>query len=189
MDLNRFSKIELHSVNAAKPENILFRDRIETTVLFYLHRHVGLSIIYTFIMETNCLLRHNIIKDRIAMNPEKVVDVAIRLWEQMATEIISIVGESGFNSLYSRSIFLTQSKFPWVGTSLKPPLTDQRFAELKIDFEGQTPAQASEANCLLLITFTDILASLIGEQLTTTILSSAWGNNASGKISKEFQNE
>ncbi len=139
-------------------------------------------------METNCLLRHNIIKDRIAMNPEKVVDVAIKLWEQMATEIILIVGESGFNSLYSRSIFLTQSTFPWVGTSLKS-LTDQRFAELKMDFEGQTPAQASEANCLLLITFTDILASLIGEQLTTTILSSAWGNNASGKISKEFQNE
>jgi hypothetical protein len=140
-------------------------------------------------METNCLLRHNIIKDRIAMNPEKVVDAAIKLWEQMAIEITSIVGESGFNSLYSRSIFLTQSTFPWLAASSKSPLIDQRFAELKKDFEGQAPAQASEANYLLLITFTDILASLIGEQLTTTILSSAWGNNASGKTSKEFKNE
>ncbi|CAG9931781.1 hypothetical protein [Candidatus Nitrotoga arctica] len=140
-------------------------------------------------METNCLLRHNIIKDRIAMNPAKVVDAAIKLWEQMATEIISIVGESGFNSLYSRSIFLTQSTFPWVGTSLKSPLTDQRFAKLKVNFEGQTPAHASEANTLLLITFTDILASLIGEKLTTTILRSAWGNDASVGTSKEFKNE
>ena len=110
------------------------------------------------------------------MNSDKVVDAAIKMWEQMAIEIISIVGESGFNSLYSRSIFLTQSTFPWVGISSKSPLTDQRFAELKMEFEGQTPAQAREANSLLLITFTDILASLIGEQLTTTILRSAWGN-------------
>ena len=47
--------------------------------------------------------------------------------------------------------------------------------------ERQTPAQASEANRLLLITFTDILASLIGEQLTTSILRLAWANDASDK--------
>ena len=123
------------------------------------------------------------------MHPENVVDAAIKLWEQMATEIISIVGESGFNSLYSRSIFLTQSTFPWVAASTQSPLTNQRFAELKMNFEGQTPAQAIEANSLLLITFTDILASLIGEQLTNTILRSAWGNDATSKTNKEFQNE
>ena len=123
------------------------------------------------------------------MQPENVVDAAIKLWEQMATEIISIVGESGFNSLYSRSIFLTQSTFPWVTASTKSPLTDQRFAELKMNFEGQTPAQAIEANSLLLITFTDILASLIGEQLTNTILRSAWGNDATDRTKKEFKNE
>jgi hypothetical protein len=44
----------------------------------------------------------------MAMNPEKVVDIAIDLWEQLAREIISIVGESGFYSLYARSIYLTQ---------------------------------------------------------------------------------
>lgn len=137
-------------------------------------------------METNYLQRHNLIKNRIAMNPEKVGEDAIKLWEEMASEIISIVGESGFNSLYARSIFLTQSTFPWLMSNFK---TDHRFEELKIIFEGQTPTQAIEANSLLLITFTDILASLIGEQLTTTILRSAWGNDASGKTTKEFKNE
>lgn len=112
------------------------------------------------------------------MNPEKVVDAAIKLWEQMATEIISIVGESGFNSLYSRSIFLTQSTFPWVAASSESLQIDQRLAVLKMNFEGKTPGQASEANSLLLITFTDILASLIGEKLTTTILRSAWGRKS-----------
>jgi hypothetical protein len=63
-----------------------------------------------------------------------------------------------------------------------------------MSLEGQTPAQASEANRLLLITFTDILAALIGEQLTTSILRLAWGseellpghpNDASDRVGDE----
>ena len=107
------------------------------------------------------------------------MDAAIKLWEQMATQIISIVGEDGFNSLYTRSLFLNQTTFPWLAASQLAPQTEQRFAELKASLEGQTPAQASEANSLLLITFTDILASLIGEQLTTRILGLAWGTDIS----------
>ncbi|MDQ3187124.1 MAG: hypothetical protein M3Q16_11860 [Pseudomonadota bacterium] len=125
----------------------------------------------------------------MAQHTEKVADAAINLWEQMATQIVSIVGEDGFNSLYARSIFLSQSTFPWLAASPLAPQTDQRFAELKMNFEGQTPAQASEANTLLLITFTDVLASLIGEQLTTRILHLAWSNSVSNKADKEFKNE
>jgi hypothetical protein len=141
------------------------------------------------LMETNDLLLHQIIKSSMAQHPEKVADAAINLWEQVATQIISIVGEAGFNSLYARSVFLTQSTFPWLAAGPLLPQTDHRFAELKLSLEGQTPAQASEANSLLLITFTDILASLIGEELTTSILCRAWGYDASKKPGKEFQNE
>ncbi|BBP05255.1 hypothetical protein TPL01_23940 [Sulfuriferula plumbiphila] len=56
-------------------------------------------------METRDLLRHQIIKSRMAQHTEKVADAAINLWEQMAIQIISIVGEGGFNSLYARSVF------------------------------------------------------------------------------------
>jgi len=136
-------------------------------------------------MEINDLLRQQIIKSLMAQHPEKVADAAINLWEQMSIQIISIVGEGGFNSLYVRSLFLTQSTFPW----LPPPQADHRFAQLKVSLEGQTPTLASEANHLLLITFTDILATLIGEQLTTSILRSAWGNDVSDRAGKEFDNE
>lgn len=139
-------------------------------------------------METNDFLRHQIIKSLMAQHTEKVADASIILWEQMATQIISIVGESGFNSLYARSVFLTRSTFPWLAAGPLPPQADQRFAGLKMSLEGR-PAQASEANSLLLITFTDILASLIGEQLTTNILRSAWGNDASDSADKELKNE
>ena len=93
----------------------------------------------------------------MARPPEKIADASISLWEQMATQIISIVGEEGFSSLYARSVFLAQASFPWLATPQPPPHTDHRFGKLKISLEGQTPALAREAHNLLLITFTGIL--------------------------------
>jgi len=122
---------------------------------------------------TSDLLRQQIVKRRMAQPTEEVADAAINLWEHLATQIISIVGEGGFNSIYARSVFLTQSTFPWLAADSLSPQTDHRFAELKISLEGQTPEQTNAGNSLLLITFTDILASLIGEQLTSLILRSA----------------
>lgn len=140
-------------------------------------------------MDTSDLLRHQIIKSLTAQRTDNVADAAVRLWEQMATQIISIVGEGGFNSLYARSVFLTRTTFPWLAAGALPPQAEQRFAGLKTSLEGQTPTQASAASSLLLLTFTDILAALIGEQLTTRILRSAWGDDASDNAGKEFENE
>lgn len=120
---------------------------------------------------TGMSLRHEMINGIMAQHTE--VDAAIDLWEQMATQLIAIVGEDGFNSLFARSVFLTQSTFPWLAAPASR--ADHRFADLKTSLEGQTPAQAVKASRSLLITFTDILASLIGEQLTNNILSMAWG--------------
>jgi hypothetical protein len=58
-----------------------------------------------------------------------------------------------------------------------------------MSFEAQSPAQVREANSLLLITLTDILASLIGEQLTARILSLAWDVEISNETGEEFKSE
>lgn len=139
-------------------------------------------------METNNALRHQIIKNLMAQRTEKIAYAAIAVWEQMAKQIIAIVGQDGFDSLYARSVYLTQPTVPWLAAGLLSPQTEQRFAELKLCFDGQDPAQIRDANALLLITFTDILSVLIGEQLTTKILRSAWGADASGEAGKELKN-
>jgi hypothetical protein len=140
-------------------------------------------------MKTSHLPRHQIIKSRLADHSENAADVAVNLWTQLASQLISIVGEGGFDSLYARSVFLSQSKFPWLSTDLSFDQPDHRFAELKSNLEKQSSVQASEASILLLITFTDILVTLIGEQLASSILRSAWGNDASDRAGKEFKNE
>ena len=140
-------------------------------------------------METSDVLRHQKIKRLTAQHTGKVADAAMGLWAQVATQIISIVGEGGFDSLYARSVFLTQSTFPWLAANSASLQADHRFAHLKMSLEGQTPALARDANSLLLITFTDILASLVGEPLTARILDSAWGSEAQDMAGKEFKNE
>lgn len=138
-------------------------------------------------MDTNDLLRHQIVKSLPLLQTEKISDAAVSVWEQMAVQIISIVGEGGFSSLYSRSLVLTQSTFFWLEFDPHSTQIEHRFAELKMCLEKQTPAHAREANLMLLITFTDILASLIGEQLTTSILRLAWDYDAVDSAGKEIK--
>ncbi len=140
-------------------------------------------------METNAFHRHKLINSLMAQEAEKVVENAINLWDQLAIQVIAIVGEGGFNALYLRSVFLTQATFPWLAADSPMPQTDHRFTASKLNLEEQKPDQAREANCLLLITFTDILASLIGEELTSSILRSAWCNNASDSAGSELNND
>ncbi len=140
-------------------------------------------------METNVLSRHQLIQRLTAPHTDKVADAEIQLWAQMATQIISIVGEGGFDSLYARSVYLSQSTFPWLAASSGHSPSSHRFADLKTSLEGQPSALASEANCLLLTTFTDILATLVGEPLMARILDSAWDHHAQDRAGKEFKNE
>lgn len=140
-------------------------------------------------MDMNSTLRHQMIENLTVRHSDNIADAAVLLWEQIASKIISIVGEGGFNSLYARSVFLSQPSFPWLAACPLSPQPDQRFAELKKCFEAQAAAQACVANALLLITFTDILASLIGEALTTRILRSAWGNDAPDQTDKDFKHD
>lgn len=137
-------------------------------------------------MQTSHLLRHQMIIGLAEPDAEKMVDAAIERWEQMASQIISIIGEGGFNSLSERSVILTQATFPWLLSNALQSSADHRFIALKASLEGQTASLAIEANRQLLITFTDILASLIGEQLTTRILRSAWGHKPQPLIDKEI---
>lgn len=139
-------------------------------------------------METADLPRHLLIQSLIASHTEKFADDAVNLWELLATQLIFVIGEAGFSSIYARSVFVCHASYSWLEASALSPYGKHRFAELKSSLQGQRPEEASAANRLLLITFTDILASLIGELLTERILRSAWSHAAVG-ADKESKNE
>lgn len=135
------------------------------------------------------MLRHQIIKRHLARQSGTKADGAIRLWTPMAAKIISIVGEGGFNALYEKSLHQVQSQFTWLRVNTPLQINEHQFNYLHTSLSAQQPAHAHEASTVLLITFTDLLASLIGEQLTISILRSAWGSDQMDDIFEELNNE
>lgn len=131
--------------------------------------------------------RQQLIRKAVTQRPEAIADVTTHLWERLASELISIIGEGGFQSLYSRSTHLNGVAFPWMVRNNPGKETASRFATLKMCLEGRDFTEASEASIALLNTFVDILALLIGEDLTTSILRSAWGDDALDIAGKELR--
>ena len=147
------------------------------------------SSITHFFMQTIDMLRHLLIKRATTQRHENGLDAGVDLWRQMAAQLILIIGSGGFDSLYARSLYLGRATYPWLGAGSAPSETDHAFSDLQTSLQMQSPTLARDANCLLLITFTDILASMIGERLTTRILDSAWATGAQDTPNKETNNE
>ena len=138
-------------------------------------------------LETADLPRHLLIHSLVASQAEKLADDSVNLWDLLATQLVLTIGEAGFGSIYARSVFICHASYPWLNGGALSPYGKHRFAELKSSLQGQRPEDASAANRLLLITFTDILASLIGESLTERIVRLAWSPAAG--VAKESENE
>ncbi|CAN5357813.1 hypothetical protein BH11PSE11_BH11PSE11_20060 [soil metagenome] len=131
--------------------------------------------------------RAHIIRQIILQQSGTTLDVSIHLWERLAVEIASIIGEVGFQTLYARSAHLVRQNHAWLTADLVVLTAGSPFANLKLNLETRDRAEASEASIALLTTFLDILAVLIGELLTASILRSAWGDDAWHIAAKELE--
>jgi len=117
------------------------------------------------------------ISKAILRRPEALVDVTVSLWEKLAVELVSLIGDGGFQSVYLRSGMLAAARYPWIVLDSSLHQTDLQFAGLRNSLEGRDLTEAGEASIVLLSTFLDILTSLIGELLMTNLLHSAWGDD------------
>jgi hypothetical protein len=106
--------------------------------------------------------------------PEDIGAASLQLWEHLARELISIIGEAGFESLYSRCGFLLQDEFPWLQLSKSSSQISTRLHDLKKQLDQQELALAERASRALLDTFIRLLSGLIGAGLTRNILQVAW---------------
>lgn len=137
-------------------------------------------------MKTTENSRRQLIASALAQHPDTVAQTAVRLWRQLAPELISIIGEGGFKSLYARSILLASRQYPWLAHDATKPAGQESFAELQACLQGQDAPQAGLASLALFTIFLDVLASLIGEELTTHLLHSAWSKETSDTPAKDL---
>ena len=118
--------------------------------------------------------RQQIISRIAVREAQELADLAPRWWAAIASELIPLVGLDGFFALYFRSISLTRARFPWIGSHK----SDLSFMSLKHSLETRNADDALEASVELLVQFTNILDTLIGEFLTSGIISAAWRHDA-----------
>jgi hypothetical protein len=123
--------------------------------------------------------------DRRGADAHAVAEAVLRLWIQAACELALLIGQGGVRAIYARSLHLARSSYPWLPEAADPTQSDPPFTELRVTLERQAAPEALEAGTAFLVTFTDLLATLIGEALTTGLMNSAWPDRAPGLAAKE----
>jgi hypothetical protein len=103
------------------------------------------------------------------------------LWQELADQLLHIIGDGGFSSLYARSLHLIRTHFNWLPPNGESNPTGLIFAQLQICLRGRDPLEASEASRMMLLKFITLLASLIGASLMTNIIGNSWGDDAVDK--------
>ncbi|MCC7698738.1 MULTISPECIES: hypothetical protein [Janthinobacterium] len=120
--------------------------------------------------------RQRRIEHALLRDPGAVVDVSIRLWEQLATELNQIIGERGVESMYARSLHQSQKQFNWL-TPHPPQALEAAMRALRASLQGQAETAACAASTAMMMHFINTLILLIGELLTNSILLKAWGDD------------
>ncbi|UQV45304.1 hypothetical protein KIV45_27160 [Janthinobacterium lividum] len=120
--------------------------------------------------------RQRRIEYALLRDPGAVVNVSIRLWEQLATELNQIIGERGVESMYARSLHQIHKQFSWLSPH-PPQALAAAMTALRASLQAQAVAVACEASTAMLMHFINTLILLIGELLTNSILLKAWGDD------------
>jgi hypothetical protein len=92
----------------------------------------------------------------------------------MAAQLAPVIGARGVDALFIRSLHLTSATFPWLASAQSDRPGVAPLAGLKALLETRDSTAATEASHTLLVTFTELLASLIGAPLTERLLDPIW---------------
>lgn len=120
--------------------------------------------------------RHQMIERAVRSLPAADAEVGVMLWESLAAELSVIIGQRGFESLYSRSLYRAGAHYAWLARQ-PPQASADGFKLLASALKMREPAEAQAASAALLNIFVDTLIILIGELLTNSILRTAWGDD------------
>jgi len=103
-----------------------------------------------------------------------VAEATLSVWHQVAGRLAPVIGTGGVDALFRRSLHLTSANFPWLAISDDAGNNAALLASFKARLASRETDTAVEAGHALLVIFTELLASLIGESLTERLLRPVW---------------
>lgn len=107
---------------------------------------------------------------RAGANHSAITAAVLATWQQIALRLTPIIGAQGVEVLFARATHLTSAAFPWLAAGSEGNTVAAFHARL----ERQEPPIAEAAGCELLLTFTELLGTLIGRSLSAHLLASVW---------------
>jgi hypothetical protein len=110
----------------------------------------------------------------IAPDAHGVAEATLRIWGQMAARLTPVIGARGVEALFGRSLQMTSVAFPWLSKGDGSNDSADPLANLRASLEAIDPVAGIAGSFALLVTFTDLLATLIGESLTEGLLNPVW---------------
>lgn len=129
----------------------------------------------------------------VGADAKALAEAAVSTWRRVTFHLTPIIGEGGVGSLYARSLHLTRSRFPWlaVAPATQPAgqaqQTDWPYMDLRSSLEQREPAEVRNASSAHLVTFIELLATLLGEPLTARLLRSLWDDAASKEPTRKIR--
>jgi hypothetical protein len=103
-----------------------------------------------------------------------IAAAARRVCERFAKQLTPLIGDAGVAAICARSLHLTARNVRGLASVRASAPGESPFALLQQFLEQQEPAAAAEAAVAVLATAGALLASFIGEGLTTSLLREAW---------------
>ena len=119
-----------------------------------------------------------------APDARAIAKATFETWLLMSAQLTPVIGGNGVEAILKRSVHLTSVVFPWMAIPDAQLDLDSLPGRISVLLAGREPAAAAQASSSLLITFTELLATLIGNSLTKRLLDPVWVP-ASGVVAQE----
>jgi hypothetical protein len=109
---------------------------------------------------------------------------ARRLNEHLARELTPLIGALGVDAIYSRSLHLAQQQYPSLVPGPASNHDNGSISRAEHVLEHQESAVAFAV--AMFSASTELLASFIGEALTTSLLRKAWPDDFAGSATEDI---
>jgi len=109
-----------------------------------------------------------------APDAKAVAAAAAGIWSRVSAQLAPVIGARGVDVLIRRSVHLTSTAFPWLQLAEDHENDVPVLESLTTQLASQDASTAADVSRALLMTFTELLATLIGETLTERLLGPVW---------------
>lgn len=125
-------------------------------------------------MNHEIITRTLVLRAGDATDAQAIAKAAVSTWHDATLRLAPVIGGQGVDVLLRRSLHVAGQTFPCLVTAGHVGNNTELLASLQVRLARCEAAVAIEASDALLVTFTELLISLIGESLSGRLLAPIW---------------